>query len=226
MAYSIILDDNGNPIGNSSGAFKLDNLVAENVKSGVNIGGVVGTYAMSESDIAPYINGTMTVLNNSLVTSIKASYCSGNTNLTELSLPNCTSIGTYGFSGCSNLTSIYLPKLVSTGTNAFENCDKLTSVTLDSLTAINSYAFYSCDKLEVLVLPKCTSISSGLNGCYKLRSLTLGANQVCSLSVRLPHSGSQHIIVYVPSDLIESYKVASNWSTDYNAGRIEFQAIT
>ena len=40
---------NGQVIGTPSGAVAIDNLVAENIKSGVNVGGVVGNYTGSYS---------------------------------------------------------------------------------------------------------------------------------------------------------------------------------
>lgn len=88
------------------------NLVAGNIKSGVSIFGVNGTYEGSGGDtnaedglITRGISGSY--VNDRVINigSYAFAYCSS---LTTASFPACTSISAYAFSKCYNLKSLYL----------------------------------------------------------------------------------------------------------------------
>lgn len=82
--------------------------------------------------------------------------------------------------------------------NAFQSAAKLNTVDLtsDAAVTINARAFASCPKLEHLIVRSTArsalSETSALNGT----------------KIKLGDGG-----VYVPADLLESYKSATNWST-------------
>lgn len=105
------------------------------------------------------------------------------------------------------LKTIYLPNATTIGQEAFKRNQGLTTVTLLKCTTIKTDAFQVCTALT---------------------TITLGASSVCSIAstTTIPATSSHHITIYVPSNLISSYQNATNWSTLYNNGYIDFQAIT
>ena len=116
--------------------------------------------------------------------------------ITEISSSSATSIGSYAFYSCSSLTTVDFPVATSIGTSAFQNCSSLTTANFPVATSIRTSAFQYC---------------------RSLKSLLLRNNKVCTLSNTNTFnstpisSGTGYI--YVPSELIEQYKVATNWST-------------
>ena len=172
------------------------------------------------------------------VTKIEAGAFQNCTSLTSITLPgSLTAIETSAFNGCGSLTSVTLPSgVTSIGSYTFSNCTSLASVTLpNGLTSIGSSAFSNCASLASVTLPNgLTSIgSSAFSNCRILTTLVLRrSDAVCALSnvnslQNTPIRGYNSLTgkVYVPSALIESYKAATNWSTIYNEGHMEFVAI-
>ena len=123
-------------------------------------------------------------------------------------------IGSDAFKGCTSLTSITIPNSVtSIGESAFENCTGLTSITFpNSVTSIGNLAFNSCSGL--------TSITIGNSvtwiGDYAFRNCTMATSITCEATTP-PLLGSSNDLsnvtaVYVPSESVEAYKNATNWS--------------
>lgn len=87
-------------------------------------------------------------------------------------------------------------RVTAVGIYAFEGCSQITGLDFALVTRINAFAFYCCSKLVTLVLR---------------------TDSVCTLSSTSAFtstpiaSGSGYI--YVPAELLESYKAAANWST-------------
>ena len=126
-------------------------------------------------------------------------------------------IAGYKFYG-SGLTTINLPECTSIGEYAFQYCTSLTTVNLPKCTSIGGYAFYSCTNLTTVDLPKCTSIRSyTFSSCTNLTTVILSNNQVVTLMHPSAFSNSaisrRTGYIYVPDNLVDSYKTATNWST-------------
>ncbi len=101
------------------------------------------------------------------------------------------------------------------GDSAFRSCSSLTSVSLPVATSIESYAFHSCSSLTSVSLPVATSIGSyAFNSCSKLTTMYIGtkSDTVCTLSGTnaIPSNVTD---IYVPTELVDSYKAATNWSS-------------
>ena len=135
--------------------------------------------------------------------------------LTSISLPAATSIGMDAFYNCKALTSISLPAATSIGDSAFIFCSALTSVSIPAATSIEDSAFRSCKALTSVSVPVATSIKArAFEECSSLTTLYIGtkSNTVCTLSNTnaIPSNVTD---IYVPLELIDSYKTATNWSS-------------
>lgn len=89
----------------------------------------------------------------------------------------------------------------------------LTEITSD-VTSIRDYAFYGCSSITGVTFPLVTSIGAyAFYGCTSLVALYIGiaSDTVCTLldSNAIPSSVTD---IYVPETLVDSYKVATNWS--------------
>lgn len=159
----------------------------------------------SEKEIASLLENNMTELNNSIVTSLRNRACQQCTKLVSVNLPSVTSLGSYAFYQCSGLETVKLPKLTSVSTQIFYSCTKLKHADCGQLGNIPAQTFNACSALTELILRKTSSICtlSNVNG------------------VNNSPIGKGTGYVYVPSALVDSYKVATNWSTFAN----QFRAI-
>ena len=139
----------------------------------------------------------------------------------DLSFPDLTDVGSYAFDNNTALRSIDLPKVTDFGGTlngyVFRSCANLVSVNLPNCTEIQNYTFASCSKLASIDLPKCTAIGmAAFQTCTSLVSLTLRANSVCTIKSNTFSSSAiatnANARIYVPADLVDSYKAAQYWS--------------
>ena len=164
-------------------------------------------------------------------------------NLTNINLPKCTSVGEYALAGLTKIVSVDLPECVTAGKTAFRNNTNMTSINLPKCETIDNNGLAYCSSLTQIVLPKIKTIGAfGLESCTKLQTVDLGADVVSvggaafssctkldTLIIRantlLPFSnnmlastkiagGYGHI--YVPTELVDTYKAAAGWSTYAN----------
>ena len=154
-------------------------------------------------------------------TSIVDNVFSGCTSLTTINLPECTSIGYGAFSDCTNLTTVDLPKCTSIGEYAFKKRTNLTTIDLPECTTLGYQTFMDCTSLTTVNLPKCTSIgASAFYRCTNLTTIILSNNQVATLEDIYAFYNSSITngtgYIYVPDNLVDSYKTATNWSTYAN----------
>jgi hypothetical protein len=166
-----------------------ENLVADNIKSGVSIFGIEGSYegtgsggepdySVEDSIITRTIAGAYT---NNRVTQVGRGGFYGCTNLAGVNFPLCTSIGSNAFWNCTSLASMSFPKCTTIGNYAFNNCKSLTNVEFLSCTNIGYSVFQSCTSLTSVNLPMCTNIGSyAFQGCISLANINLPAIGVIS----------------------------------------------
>ena len=153
--------------------------------------------------------------------------------LSEVNIPLMTYLDDYMFQGCTMLETIDLPNVTDVLGNAsgiFENCHMLKNVKLPKLKAVSNYMFRFTKVLKILDFPSVSKITSyGLQDCVVLIALVLRNNGVCALQSADALKYSYHFYgtvnatynpeglkdgyIYVPRDLVESYKSATNWST-------------
>ena len=141
--------------------------------------------------------------------------------LTTVNLPKCISIGYAAFSNCTNLITVNLPECTNIEGDAFENCTSLTTIVLPKCTFINHYAFKNCTSLTTVNLPECTNIGTcAFENCTNLTTIILSNNQIVTLKDIRAFNNSSIAngtgYIYVPDNLVDSYKTATNWSTYAN----------
>ena len=141
---------------------------------------------------------------------------------TTISNDRITYLGIEVFRNYDSLAIADFPNVTSTGVNVFYACYALHTVNLPSLISINSNMFAYSSLLKRLDFPCVESISGGaFSSCSRLVTLILRkADAVCTLENVSAFSGTSIAkgtgFVYVPDDLVEQYKVATNWSTYAN----------
>lgn len=146
--------------------------------------------------------------------------------LTECVLPDSiTEIGSSTFIGCFNLTSnnFHIPANLKIIPQSFiSECDKITgTINLpSSITTLNS----TCMDLTYIDTVKVNSIiginAMAFNYCRKLANFVIYANDGTDNLCRMFNSNvfngtpikNKTGYIYVPDDLAENYKKATNWS--------------
>jgi hypothetical protein len=114
--------------------------------------------------------------------------------LTSVDLPNATTIGNYAFQSCTSLEELGIPKAKTIGTRAFVNTTRLLRLDLPVCESIGGYAFH---------------------GSAKITALILRIDKVCTLGADAFGTGPIKAgtgFVYVPDNLVDSYKAATNWT--------------
>lgn len=182
------------------------------------------------------VNHTLTSLEEDGIGIIGDHALYNNTALTSVNFPNATSIGEYAMAGCSVLSSVSIPNATRINQYAFQNCKDLTSIDLDGVTNIGNYAFsesgigtleitdattlgtYLCYGYRTGVVDQHTTVnleSNRFNGANSLCHLILRSATMCTLTTNaLAGTAIAAGIgwIYVPTDLVATYKAASNWS--------------
>lgn len=111
----------------------------------------------------------------------------------ELRLPNAVTGVARAFRTMRECTNIYIPKVENAAQEFFQNCSAITHICMPALKAItnvNSF-FSSCSALTAFILPGATMAT--IAGALVLPSA--------------------NTFVYVPANLLETYRNATNWAT-------------
>lgn len=161
--------------------------------------------------------------------------------LKKLNLPALESTSNDSFALNSKLEEFTAPLLQEIASSTFWHDTSLTTINIPSATKINSSAFQGCTKLESYVGIACYVSSQGFAECTSLKKFdsasttsgTFSGQNIFSKSTNLDtvilRSTSIWInsatstfyktkidagdgFIYVPKDLIEDYKVATNWA--------------
>ncbi len=142
--------------------------------------------------------------------------------LTSLEEDGVTSLPHYALANHSSLTSVNFPNVTYIGQYAFQNCTGLSSVTLPELITIDQRAFDGCTSLTTLDLSATISTIPGT--CFQKSGLThliLRNTSMVTLSDVSAFTGTpieKYLgAVYVPANLVDTYKANSNWSNYYIA---------
>ena len=201
-----------------SGVTSIGNYAFQNCYSLANIvipSGVtnIGTYAFS----CCYALTNITIPSG--VASIGAYAFQNCYSLASITIPSgVTSIGTTAFFGCYALANITIPsEVTSIEAYAFQNCTSLANITIPSgVTSIETNTFYGCCSLVNITIPsEVTSIKkSAFQSCYGMAEYHFLPIIPPTLEATSAFSSIQSdCIIYVPSESLEAYQTATNWST-------------
>ena len=139
----------------------------------------------------------------------------------------------YMFNSCSNLQEVDLSNLDTSFCNTmlgmFGGCSSLENVNLSNinthLVTTMSAMFANCKSLKKLDISsftseKLTNNANMLGNCSNLSTLIINNNQLFKMTnvsmVSNTPIASGTGYVYVPDDMVETYKSATNWS-DYSS---------
>jgi len=137
--------------------------------------------------------------------------------LTSVAIPNSvTTLGEYAFAYDSGLTSVTIGSgLTSVGAYIFANCSGITNVSItEGLTKLGYAMFNNCKKLSSVVIPSTIEYIGGNAFSY-----CSGLTSVTCLAENPPELGDTAVFykstcpIYVPSQSVNAYKSATNWST-------------
>ena len=144
----------------------------------------------------------------------------------DVSFPSLTYYKYRMFSNCNIpiIKSHYLANPEGTPTDIFGNSRNLNQVWMHSMPFIGASSFQDDYGLEFVYFGNLNTMngSKHFNNCVNLEALIIATNEVCTLGgvsancAFNPYSSwteDREGYIYVPEDLIEDYKSASNWST-------------
>jgi hypothetical protein len=196
----------------------LPSVMAE-VANGLSAGG-------GESQLDALIDGTITEITSN-VENVRP-YAFYKSSVVNVDLPKAVNVGEYGFSGCTNLVDLKIPLVTTIGNRSFYDSRLLTNIGVLHVVKLPSSTFQYCKKLLSVDFPLLTEIgSNAFNGCSELKYLILRSETLCTL-VNDTFKNSAFFVgtnidgvnpdklkngcFYVPRNLVEDYKVATNWS--------------
>jgi hypothetical protein len=168
-------------------------------------------------DYSPYLNGTITTIQNDTVTQLRKYALAGFENLSAdlvVSLPELTVMGDYAMSN-ANVKSLTFtaPKVATIGSRAFDMCKATNPTELTIGAASISYgAFSRSTAFSKITLPNCNYVGQVAfenSTCDVVLSRAAGVATLSNTNAFNGHTGD----IYVPAALVDQYKAATGWST-------------
>jgi surface protein len=172
-----------------------------------------------DTHLATLFNGEAEEIVSDKITKIFSLFQANNKNLKKVDLPLITKLPESCFAHCSNLMSVNCPAVTEIEAGAMEGCN-VTELIFPECVTIKGWGwtFAANHNLIKAVFPKLTNITSASFAlCGSLKALVLGSSSVVTLGEGNVFNESGIATgtgyVYVPRNLVESYKVAEHWST-------------
>lgn len=213
-----------------TGTMTLDEMPSE-IES---ISGGGADHSIEDGIITRSISGAYS---NNRITTVGVCAFLGCFNLTAIDFPNVTELKRNAFESCKSLQTINLPKvtkfdsdvfvnsgiqqadfpLVTTmGSGCFRQAKSLTSANLPLVTALLADAFRE-STIQTADFSAVTNINrTAFTDCKFLETLIIRTPSVCvisdiSVSLRGSKIAAGTGYIYVPDNLVDSYKTATNW---------------
>lgn len=162
---------------------------AENIRKGVNILGINGTYGAATEDLDAIFNRTIsgTYTNTDLEIIPSGAFCACN-NLVSATFARASQVNDLGFYQCENLKYVSFPLCSRIGYAAFSNCYNLVSAYFNNCSTIGEDAFAWCN-LKTLSFPAAREI-----GYY-----AFAGNPMSSVSMYQVYSIASYAFAYCSS---------------------------
>lgn len=174
-----------------------------------------GDTVLGDSAFNSYNNLRSITLPNSTVLRNEAMFGSC-FDLVSLVIPNnITAIPGDACISCTGLTTVSLPSnLTSIGGSSFYNCLTLRNITFpDSLSNIGSYAFTSCDFYTIVLPGNLGRLGNTVfAGNHHLSKIYVFKTSPFIIGNTVFDDLDPNFIIYVPSESVDDYKTAINWS--------------
>ena len=175
-------------------------------------------YAERESVVAGIVDRNIVEFNSDAVSSLGANAFRSCTKLKTVIAPNATTVMSNSLSDCTQLTTAYLPNVTAVYGYAFLNCFALSDLVLTNVKTIYSRAFDSCRSIPKIDFHALQTIDSyAFTGGAALNTVIIRTEAVCKLNSVDAFNNTGIAkgtgFVYVPDNLVDSYKTAANWST-------------
>ena len=162
-------------------------------------------------------------------------YC---TNLESVQINDMADAGSHLFTECNKLNSLSIDSLTTIKANTFERCHSLNDIDLTNVTRILSDVF-AYSGVGQLILPSIETFNSYVSRNSRISIVDIGLNfnnftsysfsnsySLCHLIIRsttMINLNSTNVFnntpisqgigwIYVPSNLVDTYKSATNWS--------------
>ena len=219
------------------------NITAANIKEGVTILGVTGTLRGNPNLQTKYIDDVGTFYPDEgydgfssvevnmdwIVEALQALNAGDISTEVQLQSKTVSQAGTYtpdaGYDAFSSVTvdlswvqaeiDSAATRYTTTEADAFMNAS--TTQINSGVTAVRDYACYYMLNLQDVTLTNATAIGQFAFANSGIQTLTIMTNQVCTLnSINALESTNNLTAIYVPDNLVSSYKSATNWATYSN----------
>lgn len=159
--------------------------------------GYADGYEKGDSNMDGILTRKATTISNDRITYLGMEVFRNYDSLAVADFSNVTSAGVNIFYACYALHTVHLPSLISISSNMFGYSSLLKRLDFPSVESIDTGAFSGCSRLVTLILRK--------------------AGTVCTLKNVNAFTGTPISkgtgYIYVPDNLVEQYKAATNWST-------------
>ena len=152
---------------------------------------VVTADASSEDSL---VSRSVTAYRNDRVQTVGTSAFQGAAALVSVDFAEATKMSAYCFNNCTKLDSVNIPKVTFVGNGAFAGCSSLETIEIPALTQLYTGAFSNCAKLVQVIL-RCSAVPTLYGATFTNTPIVNGTGYI-----------------YVPDELVDSYKTATNWS--------------
>lgn len=134
----------------------------------------------------------------------------------SVDLPKLTSVGQKAFASCHELVILHLPELTYSAGQICPSCPVVTTICFPKMVDGYGGIFYQNISIHYLDYSSATIIKGSFTGCSSLEMLILRSNVVCALEIGYSLSSTKiqtgEGYIYVPENLVEEYKLATNWT--------------